>query len=61
MWKKIINELLKGGWSEKSIGDHVGVNQSTINRLKHKVIPEPPHSVGESLIALHKTEMRKRK
>jgi len=61
MFSEIISDLREIGWTETAIGSIVGANQSTINRLRRGIIPEPFWSLGDALIRLHKKEMRKAK
>jgi len=53
-WSNLINELLQFDEtrSEARIAARVGTYQTRIHRIKKG--QEPPHGLGEKLIALHK-------
>ena len=55
-WYDLIAALLQHPItnSEAKIAKLVGVNQPRINRLKTGYTKEPPHSLGEKLIKLHR-------
>ena len=62
MWTKIISNIKKAGWTEEDIAEHIrskttyhNYNRSTVNKLQHDG-PEPPWSVGDTLIRLEQGE-----
>ena len=52
MWRKLLKQLQRT-MSQADIGKRIGVHASTVNRLLSGEIPEPSHSLGERIIALH--------
>jgi lambda repressor-like predicted transcriptional regulator len=52
-WAQIIADLNAKGFRYIDLAERCGLNESTISLLRRKVIPEPRHSVGEILLALH--------
>jgi hypothetical protein len=57
--KYAVESLLARGWTESSIATAVGVTQPTVNRIKNGVVPA--WDTGECLIALAKSERKKRR
>lgn len=49
-----IAELIARGYTERRIGDKIGVNQSTINRIRRGET-HPAWSIGNDLIDLAKS------
>lgn len=39
----MINNLIRKGVTEKDIAEHVGVSQSTVNKIKHGISKNPLH------------------
>ena len=52
MWKDIILSLSQCGLSDAEIGKRVGVNQSTITRLKNGQLVDTAYRTGRALIEL---------
>lgn len=52
MWPQIIKLLKESGFSQQTLAERVGVDQSTICRLGDGRAPEPRYSVGTRLIEM---------
>lgn len=52
IWPQIIRVLKAHGFSQYTLAERVGVDQSTICRLGDGRAPEPRYSVGRALISL---------
>lgn len=55
----IISDLLKRGYTYKTIGEFVGMSGENIRALEANPRQQPRWRAGEHLIALHKKAMRK--
>lgn len=60
MWYELITEL-QSKFSEKQIADRVGLQQSSLNRLKNGRIKEPLYSKGAALVELHRKTFGRRR
>ena len=52
MWTEIIKNLNSAGLSDVEIARRVGVNQSTITRLRHGLVKNTSYQTGQALIDL---------
>lgn len=59
MWTKIIDEIREGGLRDPEIARLMSVNQSTINRLRHGKLTDPPYSLGRRLLKLRQQTARR--
>lgn len=59
--KKMITEIHEAGFTEKKIGDHVGLDQATIHRLRVGKNKSTNFEAGLEIAALYKQVMRKLK
>lgn len=55
----MISDLLKRGYTYKTIGELVGMTGENIRALESNPRQQPRWQAGEHLIALHKKAMRK--
>ena len=53
MWPKILTELNDAGLSDNEIARRVGINQSTISRLRNGELCDTAYQTGLKLLALH--------
>lgn len=59
--QKLVIDLNDAGMSEADIGAGIGLSQAQVHRLKTGENKETKWSVGEKLIALHKSRFQKEK
>jgi transcriptional regulator with XRE-family HTH domain len=59
-WKTIIAELQACGFTQPQIAFACGCAQATISDLATGKSTEPRHSLGQSILALHKDRADKR-
>lgn len=53
-WVRLMQDLSKASWSQKQVATRVESSQPAMWRLAHGAKDEPPHSVGEALLTLHR-------
>jgi IS30 family transposase len=53
MWKKLLSELNAAGLSDNEIARRIGVNQSTISRLRGEKLGDTAYSTGVAIHRLH--------
>jgi transcriptional regulator with XRE-family HTH domain len=53
MWKKLLSELNDAGLSDNEIARRVGINQSTVSRLRNGELSDTAYQTGLKLQALH--------
>jgi len=58
-WKKIIQDIVDSGMSEKDIAEIAHTTQPTINRIKSGFVSEPRYEVGAILVKLHSERFKK--
>mgnify|MGYP003443620033 FL=1 len=62
-WKKTLRELSQRGVTHGQIANHLQSSgleytKSAVHKLSGGVTAEPPHSVGELILALHQQKTR---
>lgn len=62
-WKKTLRELSQRGVTHGQIANHLQSSgleytKSAVHKLSSGVTAEPPHSVGELILALHQQKTR---
>lgn len=60
-WKSILADLKAAGRTQKDIATKCGCAQTTISDLATGKTDQPAYSIGERLMALHKSATRRRK
>ena len=59
--QNMITDIANSGLTESAIGEHVGLDQSTIHRLKAGKNKTTNYESGLKIVALHKKVMRQSK
>ena len=52
-WKKIISELVLSGWTQKTLGEHIGRSQGWVSGVQIGKIRGVRWEDGQALIQLH--------
>jgi len=59
-FQKLVTDLYQfRRWTDRSIGEAIGVSQTMIHNLRQDSSKQPLHRNGEALIKLHETAYKK--